>query len=120
MLNVGHKQLPFYQSSLELVTECSSVLEQVPGDERYGLVRQIKRAAVSIPLNIAEGSSRSSPFDRKRFFEIARSSAVELDTGFELLVKLNMIEPEQLGEMSAQLNHCFRQLSNVITKLRTG
>jgi four helix bundle protein len=79
MLSLGHKKMKAYQLALSLVKEVYKLTSNFPVDERFGLVSQLRRAAVSVCSNIAEGAARKSPADR-RFYEISRSSCVEIDT----------------------------------------
>lgn len=115
-IELAHKKLLVYQVSKELARLCYNVTNDFPVDERFGLTQQIRRASSSILLNIAEGSSRRSSLERKRFFEIARGSAVEIDAAFDLAVSLSLIEKERLGETGCQLVQCFKLLSNLISK----
>jgi four helix bundle protein len=84
------------------------------------LVSQIRRAAVSVCLNVAEGCSRSSCAERKRYFEIARGSLIELDTALDISIHigfLSLSDPEY-----SQLNvvDCYKLLSSLINQLKTG
>ena len=74
------KKLKIWQKGMDIVTETYKLSNSLPRYEKFGLVSQITRAAVSIPTNIAEGSSRSSTNDYKRFLEYALGSAFELET----------------------------------------
>ena len=74
------KQLRVWQKGLEIALASYELVQAFPKEERYGLSSQITRAAVSIPSNIAEGSSRSSDLDHIRFMEIALGSLFELET----------------------------------------
>lgn len=74
------KGLKIWQKGFEIATQSFQLTESFPKEERFGLSSQITRAAVSIPSNIAEGSSRSSEKDYKRFLEIALGSGFELET----------------------------------------
>lgn len=56
----------------------------LPTDEKFGMISQIRRAALSVHLNLAEGASRKSPVERKRFYEVARSSLVEVDAALDV------------------------------------
>jgi four helix bundle protein len=90
------------------------VTSQLPTHEIYGLSSQLRRAAVSVSSNIAEGASRSTAVDRKHFFVIARSSLVEIDTQLEICKRLNYISENPT--LSEQLNHLFASLSKLIEK----
>ena len=78
------KQLLIWQKGFQIATGCFSLVASFPKEERFSLSNQITRAAVSIPSNIAEGSSRTSEKDYHRFLEVALGSAYELET--QLLV----------------------------------
>ena len=87
-------------SAMEIVKKTYSLSKQLPSEERFGLVSQITRAAclagrqaVSIPSNIAEGSSRASEKDKKRFVEIALGSAFELETQLLIIRDLELANP---------------------------
>ena len=80
MLNLNHKKLEVWKKSLDLIENIYTLTEKFPKSEIFGISNQLRRASVSITSNIAEGSSRNSKIERKRFFEISRSSLVEIDT----------------------------------------
>ncbi len=80
MLNLSHKKLDVWNHSIELIKIIYKLTENFPKHEIYGLSGQIRRASVSIASNIAEGCSRKSTLEKKRFLEISRSSLVEVDT----------------------------------------
>ena len=82
------KKLSIWIKSVDFVTEIYKVTNSFPSNERYGLVSQLQRAAVSVPANISEGSAKSSNKDFARFLEISLGSTFELET--ELLVSLNL------------------------------
>ena len=82
----------------------------------YSFRNQLRRAAISVASNIAEGVSRSSVKERKRFFEISRSSLVEIDTQIEISLQLNYCSQDELIEISEQMNHLFASLSKLISK----
>ena len=84
MLNLGHKKLDVWKDSMNFVIVIYKFTGSFPNNELYGLISQIRRAAVSIPSNIAEGASRNSSNERRRYYQIARSSLVELDTQLEI------------------------------------
>lgn len=74
------KQLKIWQKGFQIAVKSIRLTEEFPKEERYGLTSQISRASISIPSNIAEGSSRSSGKDYKRFLEISLGSSYELET----------------------------------------
>jgi four helix bundle protein len=117
MLNLAHKKLEVYSISLKLVTEVYRLTKSFPKEEQYVLVTQLRRAVISICSNIAEGSSRSSKLEKKRFYEIARSSLVEIDTQLEASLLLNHLEKDRLNECEGYIESVFRMLSKMITNL---
>jgi four helix bundle protein len=87
-LQIAHTSLDIFKCSKELVLSCYKLTKQFPDSEKYGMVLQIRRAALSIHLNISEGCSRKSKVERNRYFEIARGSAIEVDTAFDIALSL--------------------------------
>ncbi|PXX95734.1 hypothetical protein DF185_21825 [Marinifilum breve] len=88
------KKLIVWQKSMALVKDIYLLSKLLPQEEKYGLISQITRAAISIPSNIAEGSSRHSAKDFKRFLEIALGSSFELETQLLLIRELELIDKE--------------------------
>jgi len=82
------RRLTIWMKSMNLVTEIYQLTNTFPVHERFGLISQMQRAAVSIPTNIAEGSAKTSNKDFSRFLEIAVGSSLELET--ELTIALNL------------------------------
>ena len=82
------KELLVWQKSIDFVTEIYRITETFPKAEIYGLISQIRRAAVSIPSNIAEGNSRRSKTDYLQFLKIARGSCAEVET--QLIISKNL------------------------------
>ena len=113
------KELKIWQTGIQLVMKVYELVRHLPSEEKYGLVSQLTRSAISIPSNVAEGSSRKSEKDYYRFIEIALGSSFELETqliivkeAFPALSKnvediLAMIEEEQkmLTSFSKKLNN---------------
>ena len=85
---MNHKDLDVWKKSMDLVTEIYSVTTNFPVDEKFGIVSQIRRAAVSIPSNIAEGCTRYSDKEVSHFIDIAIGSLAELET--QLLISKNL------------------------------
>jgi len=96
-----------------LVSEIYKLTENYPSEEKYGLVSQMRRASVSISSNISEGAARSSRKERRRFYEIARSSLVELDTQLEILKAINIISQADLYSLDDLMNKVFAKIASM-------
>lgn len=119
MLNLSHKKLEVYQTALKLVNEVYVLTKGFPREEQFVLVSQLRRAVVSVCSNIAEGAARRSKVEKKRFFEIARSSVVEIDTQFEIALNLNYSNKDKIKEIERYMESVFRMLSTMINNLET-
>ncbi len=117
MLLLAHKQLEVYKQARELLKSIYQLTAKFPKEEKYLLVDQIRRAAVSVCSNIAEGSSRVSPAEKKRFYEISRSSLVEIDTQADISENLGYISPEELQQIDILMEAVFKMLSKMIRNL---
>jgi four helix bundle protein len=98
------KELNIWKKSIELAQEIYSVMADYPNFEKFGLTNQMRRAVVSIPSNIAEGSGRASNKDFRRFLSISLSSAYELETQLIFSEKLGFITDEQCSKLTGDLN----------------
>ena len=114
-LQLAHTTLPIFQASRSLCLQCYKTTKAFPVDEKFALVQQIRRAALSVHLNIAEGSSRKSLAERKRFYEISRGSVIEIDTALDIAVELNYCTSDSLAGLGEQLVSVFKQLSALIS-----
>jgi four helix bundle protein len=113
-LSLAHTKLDIFQASRSFVLECYKITKAFPAEERFTMVQQIRRAALSVHLNIAEGCSRKSSLERKRFFEISRGSVIEIDTALDIANELNYCSSEQLRPLGDKLILTFKQLSGLI------
>jgi four helix bundle protein len=120
MLNLSHKKLDVYQVSLKLIQEVYIATRSFPKEEQFVLISQIRRAAISVCSNIAEGASRISKQEKKRFYEISRSSLVEMDTQFEIAIILAYYKNGQMKELEQYLESTFRMLSKMIGNLNSN
>lgn len=111
MLKLNHKKLTVWKKSIELVNEAYKLTNKLPSEEKFGLVSQIRRASVSISSNISEGASRKSNIERSRFYEIARSSLVEVDTQIEICLTLNFLNESDIQKLKKLANEVFAMLS---------
>lgn len=92
----SYRDLLAWQKAVALVEAVYKVTGALPADERYGLVSQLRRAAVSIPSNIAEGHGRETTKEFTRFISIARGSLAELETQLEVVARLGMLSSDAL------------------------
>lgn len=93
------EKLNFWKKSIELTKKVYLATTEISSDEKYGLISQIKRASVSIPSNIAEGSGRNSNKEFSHFLAISLGSAFELHTQLILMKELNMLNYEKVDEL---------------------
>ena len=113
-LQLSHTKLNVYEVSMQLVYECYSVSKRFPSDERFALLQQIRRASTSVHLNIAEGSSRKSAAERKRFFEISRGSVIEIDSAIGIAFKLGYVCGEEIAVLGELIVKTFKLLTGMI------
>jgi four helix bundle protein len=113
-LKLNHQQLDVSRFSRPLVIECYKITKSFPSEERFILAAQIRRAALSAHLNIADGASRKSTSERKRFYEIARGSIIEVDAALEISIDLNYCTIKDLEDLSFLLVKCFKILCGLI------
>ena len=93
-----HKDLDVWKDSIELVTKIYRLVSNFPKEERFGLVDQMKRAAISIPSNIAEGAARNSQKEFLQFLHVALGSIAELETQLIISKKLGFLNNESIFE----------------------
>ena len=119
MLQLSHKNLEVYKIALQLVKEVYAITKTFPKEEQYVLVSQLRRAVISICSNIAEGAARKTKPDRRRVYEISRSSLVGVDTQMEAALILNYITKEHIKNIESYLESVFKMLSKMISNLET-
>ena len=120
MLNLSHKKLDVYVIAMKLVKEVYRISKGFPAEERYVLTSQLRRAAISVCSNIAEGSSRRTKPEKRRFFEISRSSVVEIDTQIEISLVIEYLRKNEIAELEAYLERVFMMLTKLMDKLDEG
>jgi four helix bundle protein len=113
-LKLYHRNLNVYTAIRELTKEVYLQSNSLPDLERFNMVQQVRRAVLSVKLNFAEGSTRRSEVERKRYMEISRGSIVELDAAFETAVDLKYFKADELQIFSEMLNKCFAMISKMI------
>jgi four helix bundle protein len=113
-----YQQLIAWQKAIDLVSDVYSLTSAFPGDEIYGLTSQLRRAAVSIPSNIAEGQGRATKGEFIQFLCHARGSLYEVETQIVISRKLGYITVEQQESLLHTLSELGRILNGLITSLQ--
>ena len=112
-----YKDLILWQKSMELVKETYSLVKKLPKEETYALSDQMRRAAISIPSNIAEGNGRKSKIDYVRFLDISRGSLYELETQIYIGVMLDFFDESETQEILLLITEINKMINSLITKL---
>ena len=99
-----YKELKVWQKSLDLVVDVYKATAEFPKDERFGLISQTERSAVSIPSNIAEGAGRNSDKEFVHFLAVSNGSSYELETQILVAERLNFISRDASENICNQLN----------------
>lgn len=113
-----YKDFIVWQKAMDLTVEIYRLIKFLPREETYALSDQMRRAAVSIPSNIAEGQGRSSTKEFVNFLAIARGSQTELETQLQICIRLKYFSEEQ-AELALNLcNEINRMLNSLIGKIK--
>jgi four helix bundle protein len=112
------RDLIIWQKSMQFVTDCYLLCSNFPKEEMYALTSQIKRSAISIPSNIAEGYGRRSDKEFIRFLNISISSLFEIQTQIEIAYNLKYISTEQFTDLLEQSREIERIISSFIQKVK--
>ena len=118
MLKLNHKKLAVWEKSLNLIKEVYKLTRKLPKEEQYVLTSQLRRASVSVASNIAEGAARKSVIERRRFYQISRSSSVEIDTQIETCKLLEYFKENELSEIDKELNNVFALLTAMVNNTK--
>lgn len=116
----SYKDLVVWQKAMSLVTEVYIYTRQFPKEEIYGLTSQIKRAAVSIPSNIAEGHGRDSTKEYIHFLSIAYGSLMEVETQIQIAVNLNFMQSVEANKTFHDMAEIGRMLNGLSRSLKTN
>ncbi len=111
----NYKKLKIWQKSMDLVYESYEMTKIFPNEEKYGLASQLNRCSVSIPSNIAEGTSKSSEKHFITFLEHSLGSAFEWETQIMIALKLGYIEQEKFNELEKRV----KEIQNMIFRFKT-
>lgn len=114
----SYKELIVWQKSILLAKEVYLLTENFPKSEIYGITSQIRRSAISIPSNIAEGSGRKSTKEYAQFFSIAYGSALELETQLIISKDLNLSEPSTFLKTEQLLIEVLKMLNSMTSNMK--
>ena len=110
------RNLNVYTQSKELVKQIYSLLKKFPKEEQFALCDQLRRAVISIPSNIAEGSGRNSQKDQAHFYNIAYGSLMEVFSQLDIACDLGYISQEEFNQLESLINEEAKMLSGLIAK----
>ena len=114
----SYKELAVWQKGIQLTVMVYQLSKSFPREEAYGLTGQLRRCAVSIPSNIAEGAGRLNTPEYKQFLGVARGSAFELQTQLQIAKELGYGDPKQLAQAECPSEEVGRMIFATITSLR--
>ncbi|MFT4154844.1 four helix bundle protein [Parafilimonas sp.] len=114
-----HKTLEAWKQSFELVKDVYRITNVFPAEEKFGLVSQLRKAAVSVPTNIAEGAARKSKKEFIQFLYISEGSLSEIDTLLELSVALNFLSADLSASLFNSLENISKLIIGLIKKLES-
>ena len=114
----NYKNLGAWQRADELTIQIYKVTRQFPSSEMYGITSQLRRAAYSVPANIAEGCGRESNADYLRFLSIARGSLAETEYFLHLAHRLDYLSETDWNQLTAQVNQTFAALGGLMKAVR--
>jgi four helix bundle protein len=119
MLMRPHEKLDVWMKSIDLVVRIYKATEGFPKEEKFGLTSQIRRAAVSVPANIAEGAGRRSEKEFAYFLSNAQGSASEIETELLIAHRLGYMNPEVFNELQKSLDKIGQMLHGLARHVRT-
>lgn len=115
-----HKDLNVWKTGIDFVTKVYKTTSDFPKEEIFGITSQIRRAAISIPSNIAEGAARKSINEFRHFLYISLSSAAELNTQLIISNNLGFIDQDKTDKLNSELDSISRMIQGLIKSLKTN
>jgi len=113
-----YRELIAWQKAMKFVTEIYAATQRFPSEERYGITNQLRRAAVSVPSNIAEGQARFSQREFHHFLSQARGSLVEIETQWLISRELKYLQPAKADDLLATADELGRVLNGLIASIK--
>ena len=113
----SHKDLLVWQQSMDLVETVYRLTGSIPSEEKWGLVSQMRRAAISVPSNIAEGYGRQATGEYRHHVSIGRGSLLELETQILLARRLKYLQPADTESVLKEIDEISRMLATLVSKL---
>lgn len=113
----SYKDLMIWHRSMDLVELIYKITENFPSKENFGLISQMRRAAVSVPSNIAEGYGRQSTGSYSQFLSIARGSLYELETQIEICCRLKYLQKDESEKLLNEITEISKMISSLISKI---
>ncbi len=115
-----YKELRVWQKSMDLVVEVYTLTKGFPDSEKFGLVSQINRSAVSVPSNIAEGSGRNSSKEFYHFLGIAKGSVAEMETQIEIAIRLDLSPNYNYDELLELTQYVGKMISKLQSSIKNS
>ena len=115
---VSFKQLRIWQKGMEIVRKIYQLSRKFPNEELYGLTSQMRRSAISIPSNIAEGFKRNHSKEYTQFLHIAQGSAAELETQLIISRELGFTSEKESEDISEALDHLSKMITVLLKKIK--
>ncbi len=112
-----YKQLKVWEKGIDIVDKVYTLTDKFPREELYGLTAQMRRAAVSVPSNVAEGFARGHAKEYRQFLRISLGSCAELDTQSIIANRRRYMTDQDLNVLAEDLDHEARMLSNLINRV---
>ncbi len=117
--NYTYRKLNVYQLSKTLVRDIYGLTAEFPVNEKYALSDQMRRAVVSVPSNIAEGTSKTSPKEQYHFLEISYGSLMELMCQTEIAFDLHYISKDEFSQIEEEIGNIYKMLSSMQASLKS-
>jgi len=115
----SYKELLIWQKGISLVKEVYKITKKFPNEEKFALIDQIHRSAISIPSNISEGQARQHSKEFRQFLYMALGSLAELDTQLTIAAELGYIDDDDFNKLNAKVVELRKMISGILKKLVT-